>query len=271
MLFYDWPNGMRSVAGGTRGDIKLSRPWQKEIEVNPATCPFCTGKGQVLRELANGEWLLLKNKFTPYPFHEMVIPTTCWSPEELRTLGGEEKIIMALRLIHEEIRNHPDKKLFVTVHVGALAGQNVGHLHYHIVEYMPGNTTPSLVPKKIRRLFNRCGNLVLFGSGWLTFGIAGLKAGQCFMLPKHLQTAIVPLAYLISEVITLYNQKFKSTQGLPPDFSLALQFLNGEFQYGVYTPVLNHWGAAEQMALYEPGCPITLPWPHEQTVEYLKS
>src|SRR3989344_4143358 len=141
LLFYDWPNGMRSIAGGTRGEINLSRAWQKEIEMNPKTSPFCPGKGQVLKELANGEWPLLQNRLTPYLFHEMVIPANCWSPDELRILGGEENVAVALRLIHEEIRNHPGKKLFVTAHIGTLAGQNVGHLHYHVMEYMSGDVS----------------------------------------------------------------------------------------------------------------------------------
>ena len=272
LIFYDWPNGMRSVAGGTRGEIKLSRPWQKEIEVNPETCPFCTGKGQVLKELEGGQWLLLKNKFTPYSFHEMVIPASCWSPNELRILGGEEKVGVALRLIQEEVDRHPGKKLWVTVHVGALAGQNVGHLHYHVVEYVPnGDASESRAPPMMRAFFRTRYDLVLFQSNSFIVGVGGLKAGQCFILPDRYHTSVAVLAESISRLVLIYSEKFKSAQGLPPDFSLALQFLNGEFQYGIYTPILNHWGAAEQMALYEPGCPITLPWSHEITVEHLKS
>jgi len=271
-IFYEWPNGMRSIAGGTRNEIKLSRPWQKEIEVNPATCPFCTGKGQVLAALEGGKWLLIKNKFTPYPFHEMVIPARCWSPDKVRVLGGEEDIAVAFRLIQREIGNHSVKKLRVTVHVGALAGQNVGHLHYHIVEYMlDGDASESRVPSVMRVFFRTRHDLVLSQSNSFIVGVGGLKAGQCFILPDRYHTSVAVLARELSRLVLLYNKKFKSAQGLSPDFSLALQFLNGELQYGIYTPILNHWGAAEQMTLYEPGCPITLPWPHEMTAEYLKS
>lgn len=270
-VFYEWPNGMKSIAGGTRDEIKLSRPWQQEIVVNPETCSFCTGKGHVLEELKGGEWLLLQNRFTPYSFHRMVIPRGCWMPDELRTLGGEEGIGTALRIIWDEARKNYGKKLFVTVHIGALAGQNVGHLHWHIVEYMPNATTPTVVPKKIRHFLSGHHELILFGNAWLTAGVVGARAGQCFVLPKHPVTDIGTLAYFIHEIVMLYGVKLRSTQGLPPDFSVALQFFGGEFQYGVYTPILNHWGGAEQMALYELGCPITLPWSHELTAKYLKS
>lgn len=272
-VFYDWPNGMKSVAGGTRGEIKLSRPWQQEIVVNPETCPFCTGKGQVLEELESGEWLLLQNRFTPYPFHRMIIPRECWTPDGLRALGGIERIETALSRIEWEVNRHPGKKLFVTVHIGALAGQNVCHLHYHIVQYALSDISESAVPEEMRTVFAEKPERVIF-EGWGLFaGIGGVKAGQCFVLPRHRKQShhSEDIASLLYEVVSLYNKKFMSTQELSPDFSIGLQFWRGEFQYGLYTPVLNHWGAAEQMALYEPGCPITLPWSHELTAEYLKS
>ncbi len=261
-IFYDLPNGMRSVAGGTRGEIKLSRPWQKEIEVNPATCPFCTGKGEVKKELANGEWLLLKNKFTPYPFHEMVIPATCWSSEKLRALGGRAEIARVLYYAKEEIEKYgKGKKLFVTVHIGALAGQNVGHLHYHIVEYMPGSIDASPVAPFMRAFFETHPKSVLFRTGIFMVGIGGVKAGQCVIVYERNRRMVDTghLASSIASIVSLYNDKFMSSEGLPPDFSLALQFLNGEFQYGGYTPILNHWGAAEQMVLYEHGWPRHAP------------
>src|SRR3990167_986193 len=127
LIFYDWPNGMRSVAGGTRDEIKLSRPWQKEIEVNPATCPFCTGKGHVLKELPN-ELRLLQNQFTPYPFHQMIIPRSCSPAHMVRTLGGQDRCLNAFFCVQQVIKASELRKLFVTVHVGASAGQNVGHL-----------------------------------------------------------------------------------------------------------------------------------------------
>jgi diadenosine tetraphosphate (Ap4A) HIT family hydrolase len=73
-VFYDLPSGMRAVAGGTRTEIKLNRPWQTRIEPNPETCPFCTGKGKIIETTDDGEWHVLQNLFTPYPHHHMVIP-----------------------------------------------------------------------------------------------------------------------------------------------------------------------------------------------------
>lgn len=270
---YNWPNGMKSIAGGTRGEIKLSRPWQQEIVVNPETCPFCTGKGHVLEELAGGEWRLLQNRFTPYPFHRMVIPRECWSATDLRSLGEFRRIEDALRLIFRVVKSSGLEKLFITAHIGPLAGQNVCHLHYHIVQYALSDASESAVPEKMRKVFAEKTEFIIL-EGWGLFaGVGGVKAGQCFVLPGHRSQSLrsEDIALMLHDVVSLYNKRFKSTQGLSPDFSIGLQFWQGEFQYGLYTPVLNHWGAAEQMALYEPGCPLTLPWPHELTAEYLKS
>lgn len=273
LILYDWPNGMKSVAGGTRGEIKLSRPWQQEIVVNPETCPFCTGKGQVLEKLADAEWRLLQNRFTPYPFHRMVIPRSCWSASELRTLGGVAGLTAALGHIQRAISASALNKLFVAVHVGALAGQNVCHLHYHIVQYALSDISESAVPEEMRTVFAEKPEHIIFDGWGLFAGVGGVKAGQCFVLPRHRRQSphSEDLALMLHDVVSLYNKKFRSTQELAPDFSVGLQFWRGEFQYGLYTPILNHWGAAEQMALYEPGCPTTLPWPHELTAEYLKS
>ncbi len=272
-ILYEWPNGMRSIAGGTRNEIKLSRPWQKEIEVNPETCPFCTGKGHVLEDIGGGEWRLLQNRFTPYPFHQMIIPRSCFPAQKVRILGGQDMCLNAFFYIQKAIRERGLGKLFMTIHIGELAGQNVPHLHYHIVRYMLADQSESSVPQKMRRIFREKPELVIFEDDVLSAGVGGVRSGQCFILKKSrgLESDKYALAFFVYRVISLYNKKFKSTQGLSPDFSLALQFLDGEFQYGIYTPVLNHWGGTEQMALYESGCSTTLPWPHELTVKHLKS
>lgn len=262
---------MKSVAGGTRIEINLSRPWQKEIVVNSETCPFCTGEGHVLEELEGGEWLLLQNRFTPYPFHRMVIPRECWPVHKLRILGGVYALETALFCIKWTVRANGPEKLFVTAHIGPLAGQNVGHLHYHLVDYSLGDRALSSVPDAMKKFFKTRRELIVLEDGSFLVGVGGTKAGQCFILPKTNKSVFETPSEILGQLVRLYNRRFVSTQGLPPDFSVTLQFQSGMFRYGIYTPILNHWGGAEQMALYEPGCPTTLPWPHEVTAEYLKS
>ena len=141
VVFYQWPGGMASVAGGTRTEVKLDRPWQQELKVDKATCPFCTKpQAELKRFEEGGGWRLIDNAFTPYRrdggIHKMLIPASCWAAEKLRHLGGYDSILCALRLIQGELNGHWQKPILVNAHVGYLAGQNVMHLHWHIVQYL---------------------------------------------------------------------------------------------------------------------------------------
>lgn len=77
-FFYNWPGGIKNIAGGTRSLIKLDRPWQKEIGGGRGTCPFCSQLKKSLKKVSgwNG-WHIIENKFTPYAYHRMVLPRTC--------------------------------------------------------------------------------------------------------------------------------------------------------------------------------------------------
>src|SRR3989344_770445 len=89
---------LTTAAGGTRTAIKLDRPWQNDIVVNPETCPFCTKQQNEIPEFSNTEWGVLNNAFTPFDYHLLIIPRTCWPKEKLRMLGGREKIQAALEI-----------------------------------------------------------------------------------------------------------------------------------------------------------------------------
>ena len=111
ITFYEWPGGRKSVAGGTRTVIKLDRPWQSDIVVSKETCPFCTKPQKDVRVVDlgdGGSWRVIENVFTPYPFHRLVIPSECWSKEDIRNLGGRSKIYGALSLAMEEVVAKPD-------------------------------------------------------------------------------------------------------------------------------------------------------------------
>ncbi len=291
VTFYDWPGGRRSVAGGTRTAIKLDRPWQKDIEVDPKKCPFCTKPQNEVRAIDLGEegsWRVIENIFTPYPFHRLVIPSQCWSKEDVRNLGGEAKMRGALNLAMEEVAANQDRTIFVNVHVGALAGQNVAHLHYHVVQYKFDDNSESPVMHKLHELYDgRYGytgplnHLVGGSNSVLQLAAGGMRVGQFFIFPTGSNALDVTgdvsrvivgqtIAGYLSSLITAMNEKFRSVQGLAPDFKISLMFQGGKFRHGLYVPILNHLGSAEEMAMYEDSCPITMPWTHEATVEYLK-
>lgn len=289
VTFYAWPGGRRSVAGGTRNAIKLDRPWQKEIVVNKETCPFCTKPQKDVRSVDLGEqgsWRVIENAFTPYPFHRMVIPSECWSADNQRNLGGEHKIRGALILATEEVAANADKTLFLNVHVGSLAGQNVAHIHYHVVSYkFDDNSESPVMPWLCNNYNQKYGpyeHLVTYYNGFLAIAAGGMRAGQSFIFPcdpfpisladeTDRNIFCSNAARYLSHLIELMNEKFRSNQGLAPDFKISLMFQEGKFRHGLYVPILNNLGSAEEMAMYEDSCPITMPWTHEETVEYLKS
>jgi len=275
VIFYSWPNGRKSVAGGTRGTIKLDRPWQKDIEINSDNCPFCKegDKENTICDFPEEGWRLRKNLFTPYPFHRMIIPKNCWPVNDLRTLGGVKQIETVLKIAKSEIDQNPEKKLILNVHIGSLAGQNVEHLHYHLCQYMFDDNSDFAVSQTMLRFSEQNSKLIIFENDDFVLIIGGVKAGQCFILPKNSSRINLDLSFklalILADLITLYNNKFRSVQGLPPDFNLVFLFQSAELKYGLYTPILNHWGAAENISFYE-NCPVTLPWPHEITAEHLK-
>ncbi len=279
VVFYKWPNGLRNVAGGTRNEIKLDRPWQIPIQVDPSSCPFCNKpRNDVAFYEDGGGWRLIKNSFTPYPFHQMLIPKHCWAVDKLRSLGGKDELICAMKILKTLAERESNRTLFVNVHIGWLAGQNVSHLHYHLVQYKFDDNSTSSVGLEFQSFFRENPQLVISKKTiWesdLTIGIGGMRAAQAIILPNgekfHWGIFSATMGSALSWLVNEYNEKFKSKQGLPPDFKISLMFQGGEFKHGMYIPILNHWGSAEEMAMYEDSCPITLPWPHELTAKYLK-
>lgn len=269
VFFYSWPGEIKSVAGGTRTEVKLSRPWQKEIVVDPDTCPFCTTDRDYYLHYfkEQGGWYLRENRFTPFPFHRLVVASSCWSPQQLRTLGGLEKIEAALEKSFNEVRHNPGSTVRIDVFVGSLAGQNLAHLHYHTAQYFPDEQQN--VRSRLLAFYALRPDLVLAEDGIFLVGVGGIRAGQCFILPKSRPT-IGKLARIIDHIVTLYNEGFLSSQGLAPDFGISLNFRDTIFQYGLYVPTLNQLGSGEYLALHEGAC-VALPWPHEATVKHLKS
>lgn len=285
VVFYQWPGGMASVAGGTRTEIKVDRPWQAELKVGPAHCPFCTKPQNELKRFEQGGgWRLINNSNTPYQrhhgVHKMLIPATCWMAEEMRSLGGQERISWAMRLIQDELNSCWDKPIFVNVHVGSLAGQNVMHLHWHIVQYLFDRDLDPSTKAELQYLYKedpRMSKLVLCENEQVLVGVGGFRAGQCFIVPQpeRPQVLLPGLAEPISKLVDRFNIRFRSKQGFAPDFKISLAWDGQSFSYGIYTPILNHLGGAEDLVMFQPkdmggeNCPITMPWTHEKTLEHL--
>ncbi len=275
--------GIRVISGGTKAFIVLSRPWQYDINNTTAHCPFCDIKNREKESVRishvaelHEPWLIAKNKFTRYSFHELIIPNAHWPNEKLRTLGGADAIGDFLKIAHTEMtRSNPQTPMLIGVHVGPYAGQNISHLHIHLVKLpLPIRRQSEKSPAHtINRLWSRAARLrIMEKNGYRAFA-HGIRAGQCFVVPSD-EINFSSCAYVddfarvLADVIELYNIRFKSVEGLPPDFMLSLVWEKNRFTYGMYVPILNQWGCAEYIGFVE-NQPIGLPWPHKETVKQL--
>lgn len=274
--------GLLTLSGGTRQEMKTSRPWQPKLQIpnDTGNCTLCK-KDDESKYIPGPGWKIFQNAFTQFAYHRLLIPDSCWPEEKLRSLGGGGTMFTALNYALAEVKRTKPKPFpsWIFTHVGYGAGQNIPHNHWHILE--PGTTPNSFFGGLLRDLKKE---QVLRESGNLTTAIHGTRAGQTLIFPTHLhaprdkmETAIrasslwedpLILAEVRNEshaVVELFNKKFFN-----PDYCLCLA-LNSETDWYVrYTPILNNWGATEFAAL-DNGTPFALPWPHEKTVEFLKS
>jgi diadenosine tetraphosphate (Ap4A) HIT family hydrolase len=262
------PNGLLVASGGTRTEIKLSRPWQSDIRVDPSTCPFETPtQSEIARWEQSGGWRLLKNLFTPHDWHVLLVPFSCWPPSQIRTLGGMERIAAALHIVTEVLGNMPLEEYWLGVHIGPLAGQNIGHLHYHLIKPLSGPAGNPPASGVVEWMKNS--RLTLLEDSELKTVLGGLRAGQCFVFPAGASKVTSgALAAALDRLIGMYSASFMSREGLPPDYSIAVKFVGAEFQYATLVPILNHWGFTEFMGLLE-NRPIILPWPNDESLRQL--
>jgi diadenosine tetraphosphate (Ap4A) HIT family hydrolase len=260
------PGGAKVASGGTRTQIKLSRPWQVNLAIDTATCPFDTQpQNQILWIERSGGWRVLQNLFTPHDWHRLIVPAKCWTDDEVRTLGGFPQIQAALGIASSLICEAQDDEFWLGVHIGALAGQNIAHLHYHL--FKPVGEPPIGAPL-IEEYFS-ASPLSLFDEPNLKVVLGGHRAGQCFILPNGSLTIDAPsFAVMLDRIIGRYASAFRSTQGLPPDYLIGVKLLGCRIHYATYVPVLNNWGITEYMGLLEQR-PLILPWPHEESLRWL--
>lgn len=261
-----------TASGGTRKGINLNRAWQSDIFVDPVGCPFETQEesgNPGLRRKAS--WRILGNEYTPFTFHRLIVPKTCWPKERLRVLGGEDEIKIVLTIVRDTL-SVEKRDLWLGIHIGPSAGQNIAHAHYHLVEPLK---RICLEPQGDIVTQFRDSSDVLFKGSFLRVVVGGYRAGQCFIIPDSDKAELTPetireIAVLLSRVIRLYNEKFRSTQGLPPDYIVGFKFSEMRVQYGYYLPILNNWGFTEYFGILE-GTPFILPWSHTETFEHLIS
>jgi len=162
-------------------------------------------------------------------------------------------------------------ELWFGVHVGPTAGQNTSHLHYHVLE--PLDAANSAKDGEMVA-FCKSSKLRLFENSALIGVAAGVRAGQCLFVPaenggEFSQETAAALAAFLTRIIDLYADRYRSKQGLPPDYMVGIKLVRQRFVYGYFLPILNNWGFTEYFALFE-RAPLILPWSHADSLRLLK-
>lgn len=275
----EWPGGVRTLSGGTRADVKLNRPWQVALSYNPDSCPFChKEQAEIGRYRCGGiEWRILQNRFTPHLNHYLYIPTEHFEPTLLYALGGENGIFAALfKMFRRAMDTAEVRTWWLGCHIGYSAGQNVDHLHWHMLEpreYRRAQDQNHV----LRSLYHNKSAFHLPAIGEINRMVGGPRAGNCYFLHPEAGISAGTLENLagqwsaaLDQTRELYARKLVSEQGLAPDYMISIAICQRRLAYGMLTPILNQQGYTEMLAL-EAGGLITLPWPHEETVRYLLS
>lgn len=276
----DLPRGNLAISGGTRGSIGLNRPWQTAFGPDePETCGFVAGnvgKPPFATDVIPG-WGVRQNAATPLEpaIHLVAIAGECLPWDSVYYLMDESYggvLEHASKLAAE--KGYP---FLVTTHIGYDSGQNLPHLHAHIMEQRFGNAGG--LPPEISRLYSyqRNSGRLVAELNRLRAVAGGPWAGMLYILPgsNPVDTTMRPnffgeLYEFVCSLIELYARKFVSTQGLKPDYSLGFNFdEKGRLTFAQYLPYLNNKGHTEMVSAILLGTPFIMPWPPEVTAKHL--
>ncbi len=130
-----------TMSGGTRQgrnivEAKMRRIWQiPELTHDIASCLLCKRSEEEKQDI--GEFSVLNNNYTPYPWHKLLIPSKKFYEEgghDKKYLYNSESLEQVLDLALNVSSRENIKNADLGVHVGYHAGQNIGHLHFHFIK-----------------------------------------------------------------------------------------------------------------------------------------
>ena len=231
---------------------------------------------EILEQPNKDGWKVLKSTAAPEPYHNLVIPETCrtWPEERLRKLGGAGKIAEAIEIASRRIKDDCLERAQFSVQIGPLAAQNLPHLHYHLYYADELFSEPNLAEMIIAQQGDHLKDLLFLENNSFRIVAGGHRTGQCFLLRQDMEEAPLfnaDIAETLSRLINLYARKFKSVEGMPPDFGLELSIRYGHLAFGTIIPILNQIGTLEYMALMTPKVRRwNLLWSHEETARCLR-
>ncbi len=247
------PSGIRVTSVSTRDDPAAfnNRGWQKSVgEPNPSSCKMEleSQPEQVVPGLSRGGYHVRRH---PKPYSEptfVVTPNSCagWTEGKVRSLGGVGQIATVIKLAGElSDMLVPDQERLVLVHAEASNEPVVDcHLKWHVLNY-PGDQGEMAKTEAFARQLP----FQVLENADITAVLGGCLDGQLFLYsPKRqgFSKVVESLAAALDQAIALYAKKFKSTQGVPPDFSALISIApGGKFRFATYLPKLRHIGVLE--------------------------
>jgi hypothetical protein len=273
------PGGLgRTLAGGTRNGVTLSRFWQvplsHELFFKPSTCPFCT-KAQIevsLPQFALPGWkVVLPNPKTPHVDHVFIVPDRCWDEVTLQRWGGLVALMEAMRIaILHATQSRMNREIILLFNVGVNGSQNLSHAHMH---FMRSFAKYPLAPARLRDYVTRNPSTEIYDHGDVVVVAAGPRTGGCLVIPL-VQANEYAMAQALSRLIEDGNTYFASREGLAPAYSCTIRMQqsgkNIKFRYASYCPILENCGALQFMGAPLEGEPYVLRCSHEMTAAYLR-
>lgn len=256
------PWGVATLAGGGRSTLNLTRARYEPIATDDSrNCPFD------LPRSTGSSWRTLTPNNTPFEQHVLVVPDTCWSEAELRSLGSIEGLTCAFVEIASGVSG--SGAIWAGIHIGRSAGQSMRHAHWHVVSPQHLDHDTRLLPGKPDP------GLIVAETDDYAVWAGGLRAGQLVAaprLPVHLHTVdgTKTIVTAVDYMVNVAGASLARSAEEPCDFVVGLSLTGTHFHYATYVPILNSWGFTEYLGLAE-GAGVVLPWPHATTAAHVRS
>lgn len=134
------------ISGGTRKGKELLERRMHSRQDSPAlshdanNCPFCKSeKGEVRFGAPGMLFKVMEAKFSPHSWHKIIVP----APEFVLEHGACAYDLYGPAFLKEVLdiacwytlsRPQKNNPVQLGVHIGSFAGQNVGHMHFHMLQ-----------------------------------------------------------------------------------------------------------------------------------------
>ncbi len=258
-----YPGNFSMMFGGTRTfnpATHLNRWWQYATRIEEGRKHFpcqlhSRAQNVIFPEIPVGDgFTLIRNSNTPHHDHRLYFPfLSCWPEYKIRKLGGISNLAGLLGHAMQMMRDEHHEYVRMICYVGQLSGMNQQDFHAHYL-VNPDNCDPELpigklfdldAERALHSYWRNKSEMVILDGDVRVVCDSIFRAGQCFLVSKK-DVSSDCLAAAINELLLMFENGFTSLQGLAPDFKLMLEFQNGRFDWGYYSPCLNPHGVEEE-------------------------